>query len=93
MNVVTSSRRLLAASSIGVMMAPRSKQVTRVLSTVTILPDSAFVDARNAPADFDPASAVVYSDFVSESEGDSLVVDIQARMKRYGSGTNTVGMV
>ena len=51
-----------------------------VLSSSTECPS--FVDARFAPHDFDLASAVVYKDFVTEKEGESLVQDIMARMKR-----------
>jgi len=54
--------------------------VARLLATVA--PDASQVDARNAPSDFDPISAVVYNDFISESEAESLVQDIKARMKR-----------
>lgn len=47
-------------------------------------PDASHVDARNAPSDFDPSSAVVYSEFITKSEGESMVKDIFTRMKRYG---------
>jgi alkylated DNA repair protein alkB family protein 7 len=52
------------------------------MSSSTVRPAACFVDARNAPDDFDPATAVVYSDFVTETEGESLVHDIMTRMKR-----------
>lgn len=55
-------------------------RLTLVLSSSTACPS--LVDARHAPHDFDPASAVVYKDFVTETEGESLVQDIVARMKR-----------
>ena len=53
---------------------------TRLFATVA--PDASLVDARHAPKDFDPISAVVYNAFVTDKEGDSLVHDIAARMKR-----------
>lgn len=49
----------------------------------TASPDSSLVDARNAPSDFDPVLAVVYGDFITNSEGEALVQDITKRMKRY----------
>jgi alkylated DNA repair protein alkB family protein 7 len=52
------------------------------MSSSTARPAASFVDARNAPHDFDPASVVVYKDFVTKTEGESLVHDIMARMKR-----------
>ncbi len=52
-------------------------------SMTTILPDPSFVDARMAPSDFTPDCAVVYPDFVTATEGDLLVNDLFARMKRY----------
>jgi hypothetical protein len=48
----------------------------------TVAPDAFFVDASHAPKDFDPRSAVVYNEFITDKEGDSLVQDIAARMKR-----------
>ena len=41
-----------------------------------------YVDASKAPKDFDPQSAIVYSNFVTEEEGLSLKGDIMKRMKR-----------
>jgi len=41
------------------------------------------VDARNAPANFDPTSAVVYEDFLAAAEGEALIRDISSRMHRY----------
>ena len=55
--------------------------------------DSSFVDARHAPSDFDPISAVVYKDFISEREGESLVDDITARMKRYVDREETQSLI
>jgi alkylated DNA repair protein alkB family protein 7 len=52
------------------------------MSSSTARPTASFVDARNAPHDFDPAFAVVHKDFVTETEGESLVHDIATRMKR-----------
>lgn len=54
----------------------------RLLST---LRTSNLVNVQNAPSDFDIDSAVVYSDFLSEDEGNSIVEDVQTRMKRYDS--------
>jgi alkylated DNA repair protein alkB family protein 7 len=48
----------------------------------TVAPDASLVDARHAPKDFNPRSAVVYNEFITDKEGDSLVQDIAARMKR-----------
>jgi hypothetical protein len=59
----------------------QSLGLKRLFATAT--PESSFVDARHAPSDFDPDSAVVYNGFITESEGESLVKDIVARMKRY----------
>lgn len=50
---------------------------------ITVAPDASFVDARNAPRDFDSASAAVYNGLITTSEGKSLAQDIAARMKRY----------
>lgn len=47
-----------------------------------VAPNASLVDARNAPNDFDPMTAVVYNEFITDKEGDSLVQDIAARMKR-----------
>lgn len=46
------------------------------------------VDARNAPANFDPTSAVVYEDFLAAAEGEALIRDISSRMhrRRYEQG-------
>ncbi|KAI2497846.1 dioxygenase [Fragilaria crotonensis] len=51
----------------------------RLLST---LRSSQLVNSRNAPADFDISSAVVYSNFVSPEEGKSILEDVQKRMQR-----------
>jgi hypothetical protein len=56
---------------------------TTASSMTTILPDPSLVDARMAPSDFTPDCAVVYPDFVTATEGDLLVNDLFARMKRY----------
>jgi hypothetical protein len=52
----------------------------RLLST---LRSSHLVNVQNAPSDFDVDSAVVYSNFLSEDEGNSIIEDVQMRMKRY----------
>lgn len=57
------------------------ERLRRALSTAR--PDPSHVDTRHAPQDFGLASAVVYSAFITETEGDSLVQDIESRMKRY----------
>ena len=36
-----------------------------------------------APSDFSVSSAVVYSNFISQEEGSSILEDVQERMKRY----------
>lgn len=65
-------------------LARRTTQWTaRRFATLFAAPDASHVDARNAPSDFETASAVVYSDFISTSEGQALIKDITARMKRY----------
>lgn len=43
---------------------------------------SAYVDVRNAPDGFDVNSAVVFSKFITKSEGETLVKEIGQRMKR-----------
>jgi alkylated DNA repair protein alkB family protein 7 len=45
-------------------------------------PDPSLVDARNAPKDFTPGSAVVYQSILSQEEGNVIVQDISALMKR-----------
>ena len=59
------------------------RQLSRLMLVVSSSTECpSFVDARFAPHDFDPPSAVVYKDFVTEKEGESLVQDIMDRMKR-----------
>jgi hypothetical protein len=48
------------------------------------------VNAMHGPSDFEPSSAVVYSDFVTVEEGDSLAQDVANRMKRYVVAAATV---
>jgi hypothetical protein len=52
----------------------------RLLST---LRSNQLVNSRNAPPDFEISSAVVYSNFVSPEEGNSILEDVQKRMQRY----------
>ena len=56
---------------------------TALLSTTaTILPDSTHVNIKHAPANFDPASAVVYPNFITHEEGQSFIKEASKRMKR-----------
>lgn len=62
--------------------AARIRCFTRLFATGATPDTSAFIDARNAPDSFDPMSAVVYNAFITDCEGESLVEDITARMRR-----------
>jgi alkylated DNA repair protein alkB homolog 7 len=46
-------------------------------------PDPSLVDARSAPVGFDPSFAVVYRDFLTPQEAETLAQDVLGRMKRY----------
>eukprot|EP00980_Cylindrotheca_fusiformis_P014342 scaffold3827_cov179-Cylindrotheca_fusiformis.AAC.6 len=57
----------------------------RLLSTIDeniLHPEPFYVDARNAPSDFSPSSAVVYSNALTPTQADLIVEDIRSRMKR-----------
>jgi hypothetical protein len=58
----------------------RKKNRARHLSTLPF--SNEFVNAQNAPVDFEISSAVVYGDFLSKDEGGSIIEDIKMRMKR-----------
>jgi len=45
-------------------------------------PNPRFVDARHAPNDFSPESAIVFDNVVSENDGEALLREISSRMKR-----------
>jgi hypothetical protein len=51
--------------------------------STTYIPDPSLVDDSNAPSDFHPSCAVVYRNFISETEADLIANDILTRMKRY----------
>jgi len=57
-----------------------SRFLTSFVSVVD--PDPLLVDASKAPSDFDPSSAVVYNDFISNDDGRALVDVLQARTRR-----------
>ncbi len=49
---------------------------------VGLEPDPFLVDSRNAPADFEVSSAVVYRDVVSVEESKVLVDAIDVKLRR-----------
>ena len=49
----------------------------------TVQPPEDLVNWKFAPSDFSVSSAVVYSNFVSQEEGSSILEDVLERMKRY----------
>jgi len=74
--IITSDRvdhRCIGSSS--------SPPPTTTVTVATANPD--LVDASCAPADFDPQSAVVYPDFITQTEHDALWTDLQSKFQRY----------
>ncbi|KAL7545003.1 hypothetical protein ACHAWF_008373 [Thalassiosira exigua] len=54
----------------------------RSVSTSALIHDPRYVNVSNAPQGFDPSSAVVYPDFLTEDEGRSLIKEVSRRLKR-----------
>jgi hypothetical protein len=57
--------------------------LSQLQESTTYIPDPSLVDDSNAPSDFHPSCAVVYRNFISETEADLIASDILTRMKRY----------
>lgn len=79
--------------------APQNKSRYSTFSTSSILPDTdtdtrivtpnrSFIDLKNAPPGYDTQWAVVYENFISKDEHESLIKDVSNRMrrKRYEKG-------
>lgn len=64
----------------------RAVRISRHRSLTTssrpLEPDHSCVDARQAPSDFGPSSAVVYTNALTQTEGDLITKEILSRMKR-----------
>ncbi|CAB9511392.1 AlkB, alkylation repair homolog [Seminavis robusta] len=72
----------VAASSVAAPIAAATSATTTTSTFELCDPNPELVDARLAPSNFVPSLAVVYRDFCTEEEAQSLVSDVQVCLKR-----------
>lgn len=78
-----SHRCVISSSCFAAASHPPQRAPTTTASVSThVQPDPTHVSTQHAPADYDIASAVVFSNFLTVEEGKAITVEVGKRMKR-----------